>query len=65
MMVNPGRQLSTGSFHPIETGDWTSEAYENKGEEISEAEEMSDAESVYTDAVSHLSDGLQPNEVGG
>ncbi|PPR03269.1 hypothetical protein CVT26_008112 [Gymnopilus dilepis] len=27
MTVNPGRQLLTGSFRPMEVGDWASEAY--------------------------------------
>ena len=35
-MVNPGRQLATGSFRPIDIGDWAQEAYEERDESASE-----------------------------
>jgi hypothetical protein len=29
LKVNPGRQLITGSFNPIDSGDWAAEAYQS------------------------------------
>jgi len=28
MEVDPGQQLMTGSFNPIDSGDWAAEAYQ-------------------------------------
>ncbi|PPQ70086.1 hypothetical protein CVT26_013420 [Gymnopilus dilepis] len=42
--VNPGRQLATGSFQPVDEGEWTLEAYEsldgsaNDGEDLEQRE---------------------------
>lgn len=34
MTDNPGQQLATGSFKPIEIGDWECEAYEEGNQDV-------------------------------
>lgn len=55
--TNPGQQLLTGSFQPIEVGDWAREAYEYQavGEACESEVALSETASEYTDAASSFS----------
>ncbi|PPQ74508.1 hypothetical protein CVT26_007978 [Gymnopilus dilepis] len=63
MTTNPGRQLMTGSFRPIDHGDWEREAYDDQEELTSRVRRVvlidsdsddEDGDSEYTDTVSEL-----------
>ncbi|KAG8785845.1 hypothetical protein FRC15_000608 [Serendipita sp. 397] len=46
MVEDPGRQLMTGSFHPIDEGEWSTQAYLGDVEKLFQAIASSDMETV-------------------